>query len=253
MRILLIADPADAEHVADALCALPGDNDVSIYAGGNLGKRRYELLCVAAHVTRRGVLLGGDAWLSPLVMGDLAVRLRVQAVWIASCDGAGVALEVAQQAKAAAVIFYPAALDPGTAQRMAAGFVERLYNDGLHDAVEQARAADYHVLNPLFREVGREQMTDNGGGVGNSDRALLEITRTLATLTSEVSYVRRDVDEVKNRVKGIEEAQTTAAFKAAQNTGMPLRNAATLVLFVMAVSVLVAWLVIYLGNAGVNG
>lgn len=234
MQCLSIVDPSIAEEVLAQLRSIDAALEVTPYAGGSLQRRRYDLVVVASHLNSRGILLGGDNYLSPLALGSLAETAKAAAIFVASCDGPTIAMDIAGQAKSAAIVYYGAALDPDTAQRLAVSFAERYCCEGPAAAVSVAQAAGYQVLNPIWKP-----MASDGGFGGNSEmtRLLLEMQRSLTETQSDVRYLREDMTTVKAEVRRINDAQVAQ--------GMPLRNIMAVVSAALVVVVL-GWMAVYL-------
>lgn len=214
MQCLSIADPAAAELILAQLRAIDPGLEVTHYAGGSLRRKAYDLLIVGTHVSSRGVSMGGDAHLAPVALGNLAAAAKARAIFIASCDGAGIALEIAGQAKSAAVIFYAAALDPDTAQRLAVNFAEEYFCEGPTMGIEGARNAGYEVLNPIYT------MTENSGSsnYNNPDmmRVLLDLQKNVSETQADMRHMRDDVASLKSKVDRIGDAQTAQTAQATQ-------------------------------------
>ena len=218
MQCLSVADPSMAEHMLAQLRSIDPGLTVDGYGGGALQWRRYDVIVVGSHLTSRGVHLGGDAYLSPLALGSMAETAKASAVFVASCDGAAVALDIANQARAAAVVYYPAALDGDTAARLAASFVERYTGDNPQSAIQVAQAAGYQVLNPIWTTMAPG---DGFGGNPELTRLLLDMQRQQTETAADVRYLREEV-------KRIADAQAAAG-------NVPLRN----ILFILSVAVVV--------------
>ncbi len=214
MQCLSLADPTIAELILAQLRAIDPGLEVAHYAGGSLRRKAYDLVIVGTHLNSRGVSLGGEAHMAPVAIGNLAAAAKARAIFLASCDGAGIALEIAGQAKAAAVIFYPAALDPDTAQRLAVNFAEEYYCEGPTMGIEGARNAGYEVLNPIF------VMPENSSGNYNTNpdmmRVLLELQRNVSETQADMRHMREDVASLKVKVDRIGDAQTAQTAQAAQ-------------------------------------
>ena len=229
MQCLLIADPSITESALSHLRNIQAAQ-VDVYSGGTLQRRRYELVIVASHVTSRGVLLGGDNYLSPLAIGSLAETAKAAAVFVASCDTAAAALDIAGQAKSAAVVYYPAMLDGATSFRMAAAFAERYDGEGLEASVDVATAAGYQVLNPILVSMA----PDGFGSNSELTRLLLDMQRQQADTAADVRYLRQDVAALKDEVRRIE-------VGAGGNRGtIPMSQSSVIWIFILIVVLVLA-------------
>lgn len=241
MQCLLIADLIVAEGMLAALRAIDSALDTSIYAGGTLQRRRYELIVVASHLGHTGIALGGDNHLTPMALGNLAETAQAHTLYIASCDGPSAALEIAGQAKSTAIVYYGAALDGDTALRLATSFVERFVLDTPQHAIEVAQSAGYSILNPIWRPMA----TDGYGGNSEMTRLLLEMQRQQSETQADVRHLREDVSTLKVDVRRLGDAQVTQA------QGVPIRNLMS-VLAIVTIIVAFGWMAVYLlsGRAG---
>ena len=213
MQCLLIADPAHVETMIAQLRTIDPGLEVTPYTGGSLRRQVYDLVIIAEHLTARGVSLGGDRFLSPMAAGSVATTAKAKAIFVASCDGPTAAIEIANQARSAAVIYYPAALDPGTAWRIAVSFAEEYYCDGAAAAIEAAQAAGYEALNPVAI------MPESSGSFGNNPdlvRMLIDLQRSVAETQAELRHVREDVAILKTDVRHIGDMQTAQTAQATQ-------------------------------------
>jgi hypothetical protein len=237
VQCLSVCDPTIAEVVLAELRAIDDGLEVVPYIGGSLKRNRFALIVVASHLSTRGVHLGGDNYLSPMALGNLAETAKAQAVYIASCDGATIALEVAGQAKSATVVYYGAALDADTAHRLATSFAERYYCEGAEAATDAARATGCNVLGAVWKQM--TEQTTGGRGFGDNPelmRLLLDMQRDASETKVQVSYLRDDMTAVKADVRRIGEAQAAA--------GVPLRNIMAL-LALAVVATAIGWFVVY--------
>lgn len=246
MQCLLIAPPDRVEPMLASLRSIDPALEATAYTGGSLRRRTYDFLIVAAHVGMHGVSLAGDGHLAPVILGGIAEQAKVKAIFMASCDGPGIALELAGQAKSATVLYYPAALDPETGERLALTFAENYFCDGAACASEAASAAGYEVLNPIWI------MPDNTGSFGSNPemmRLLLDLQRGVSETQAEMRHVREDVASLKGEVKRIGDTQTmqtaqaTQVTRAAPLTMTPAAVIAALILiaaFAVAIAVILA-------------
>lgn len=219
MRCLLIADPANAETMLAQLRTIAPGVEAELYTGGSLRRQPFELVIIADHLTARGINLGGERFLSPLAAGSVAATARAKAIFVASCDGPTAAIEIANQAKSTAVVYYPATLDPGTAWRIAVSFAEEFYCVSATSAVEAAQAAGYEALNPIWT------MPDNSGSFGNNPdlvRMLIDLQRSIAETQAELRHVREDVATLKTDVRRIGDTQTAQNAQTAQGRNLSM-------------------------------
>lgn len=219
------------------LSAIDGGMSVTHYGGGPLRRQLFDLIVVSSHVPFSGVSLGGDTHLAPVAIGNVAETARAAAVFVASCDGPTVALDIAGQAKTTTVVYYPAALDGETAQRIAVDFANRYFCDSHEAAVEMARSIGYQVLNPIWI------MPNDSGGVNNAEmtRLLLDLQRGVSETQADMRHMRDDVASLKTEVRRLGDVQTAASV---QGSGVSARTLMLLV-FVLSIVVMAAWVAVY--------
>lgn len=238
MQCLSIADPSIAEHALTRLNAIDGGMAATHYSGAPLRRQMYELIVISSHVTAMGVSLGGDAHIAPIAIGNVAEAARASAIFVASCDGPTVALAIAGQAKSTTVVYYPAALDGETAQRIAVDFADRYFCEGPDSAMEMARSIGYQVLNPIWI-----MPNESGGGVNNAEmtRLLLDLQRGVSETQADMRHMRDDVAALKSEVRRLGDAQTIASV---QGGGVSTKTLMLLV-FILSIVVMFAWVVVY--------